>query len=250
MFRTIEKQGGSNGPEWLSDHPNPGNRVEYIEKEARSLQVENPVRSADQFERVQAHLKSLPPAPTTEQATRTSSRRGGSTRDEDSRPAGRVNPPSGRYTEYREGDIFRVSVPANWRELAGSSAVTFAPDGAYGKSNGQSVFTHGVEIGITRNESHDLRTATDELIDSLSEGNSRLSRASEYRRTSVDGHEAIEARLDNVSEVTGEPEVIQLVTSTMRDGNLFYAIAVAPHSELRAYQPAFDRVVDSIRFTR
>ena len=54
MFRTIEKQGGSNGPEWLSDHPNPGNRVEYIEKEAQSLRVENPIRSADQFERVRA----------------------------------------------------------------------------------------------------------------------------------------------------------------------------------------------------
>src|SRR6476620_592537 len=26
MFKTIEKQSKSNGPEWLSDHPNPGNR--------------------------------------------------------------------------------------------------------------------------------------------------------------------------------------------------------------------------------
>src|SRR5438105_5130758 len=33
MFRTIEKQGGPGGPQWLSDHPNPGNRVEYITRE-------------------------------------------------------------------------------------------------------------------------------------------------------------------------------------------------------------------------
>ena len=26
MFKTIEKQGGSGGPQWLSDHPNPGDR--------------------------------------------------------------------------------------------------------------------------------------------------------------------------------------------------------------------------------
>ena len=26
MFRTIEQQSGGSGPEWLSDHPNPGNR--------------------------------------------------------------------------------------------------------------------------------------------------------------------------------------------------------------------------------
>src|SRR5262245_39181207 len=44
MFKTIEKQGGSNGPEWLSDHPNPGNRYDYITKEAQTLRVQNPVR--------------------------------------------------------------------------------------------------------------------------------------------------------------------------------------------------------------
>ena len=42
MFKTIEKQGGSSGPEWLSDHPNPGNRSEYITKEAAALRVEQP----------------------------------------------------------------------------------------------------------------------------------------------------------------------------------------------------------------
>src|SRR5215475_10124087 len=43
MFKTIEKQGGSNGPQWLSDHPNPGNRYDYINKEADSLPVDSPI---------------------------------------------------------------------------------------------------------------------------------------------------------------------------------------------------------------
>src|SRR5204863_625777 len=64
MFKTIEKQSGGGGPEWLSDHPNPGNRSEYITKEAEALRVENPVRDTQQFERVQAHLRTLPKAPT------------------------------------------------------------------------------------------------------------------------------------------------------------------------------------------
>src|SRR5262245_34243274 len=34
MFQTIEQQGSSGGPEWLSSHPNPGNRRAAIEKEA------------------------------------------------------------------------------------------------------------------------------------------------------------------------------------------------------------------------
>ena len=42
MFERIERQGGGRGPEWLSDHPNPGNRVEAINREAESLRVDAP----------------------------------------------------------------------------------------------------------------------------------------------------------------------------------------------------------------
>src|SRR4029453_3586430 len=66
MFRTIEKQGGSGGPQWLSDHPNPGDRSEYITREAQSLQVRNPIRDTRAFAEVKSHLKGLPRAPTTE----------------------------------------------------------------------------------------------------------------------------------------------------------------------------------------
>ncbi len=39
MFQTIEAQGGSSGPEWLSSHPNPGNRYERINQEAAMLRI-------------------------------------------------------------------------------------------------------------------------------------------------------------------------------------------------------------------
>src|SRR5437667_347154 len=57
MFKTIEKQAGSGGPEWLSDHPNPGNRYEYITAEARQLHVDNPGRDTREFAQVKAHLR-------------------------------------------------------------------------------------------------------------------------------------------------------------------------------------------------
>src|SRR5262245_51611264 len=44
MFKTIEKQSGPGGPQWLSDHPNPGDRYNYITEEARVLRVDNPIR--------------------------------------------------------------------------------------------------------------------------------------------------------------------------------------------------------------
>jgi predicted Zn-dependent protease len=63
MFRTIEERGGAGAPEWLSSHPNPGNRDEAITTEAASLRVSNPVGDTRPFSRLKAHLGSLPPAP-------------------------------------------------------------------------------------------------------------------------------------------------------------------------------------------
>src|SRR5438067_499410 len=37
MFKTIEKTSGNGGPQFLSDHPNPSNRYQYINDEARML---------------------------------------------------------------------------------------------------------------------------------------------------------------------------------------------------------------------
>src|SRR5437667_2862193 len=98
MFKTIEKQGGSNGPQWLSDHPNPGTRYDYITREAQLLRVQNPIRDTSAFQQAKAHLRQLSPAPTTEQATRNAGRRtptgtGTSGRAGDV-PTGRVEPPS------------------------------------------------------------------------------------------------------------------------------------------------------------
>jgi predicted Zn-dependent protease len=67
MFETIEKEGGGRPPQWLSDHPNPGNRVEYINEEAAHLTIENPVGTSSAFADIQAHLKTLPPARTMEE---------------------------------------------------------------------------------------------------------------------------------------------------------------------------------------
>jgi hypothetical protein len=249
MFRTIEKQGGANGPEWLSDHPNPGNRSEYIEHEAQSLRVSNPVTDTAGFQRVKDHLKTLPRAPSSEEVAKTGNRGGG---QEGSRPQGtlgRVEPPSNRFREYNEGNLFRIAVPNNWRELPASTAVTFAPTGAYGAVNGQSVFTHGVEAGLVRSERDELPVATRDFIESLSENNRRLAQRSSPLNAIVDGRRALQTTLDNVSDATGEPEVIQLITTRLRDGSLFYIIGVSPASETRVYEPVFLQIVRSIRLS-
>jgi hypothetical protein len=252
VFKTIEKESGAGGPQWMSDHPNPGNRYEYITREAQALRVEPGSRDTRAFQDVQAHLRTLPPAMSAEQAARNAGRnpntRTGTT---GTRPMpNRVDRPDSRFTSYTEGNLFRVSVPTNWREIAGNNEVTFAPEGAYGDVNGQNVFTHGTQIGLARNETHDLETATNELIESLGQGNPQLRRSSNSTRGTIGGQQALRTSLSNVSEVTGGEERIDLYTSLMRDGTLFYVIGVAPQREYGDYSSVFSKVVRSIQFTR
>jgi beta-barrel assembly-enhancing protease len=245
MFKTIQQQGGSNGPEWLSDHPDPGNRYEAINKEAAALRVETPLTDKTAFDRVQAHLKQLPRAPTTAEASRTSSR--GAPAGGGAPPSGNVEPPSARYVQYAGRGGFRISVPANWRELRSTDAVTFAPPGAFGAIRGQNVFTHGVELGAVRAPSHDLQRATDDLIASLSGGNAELRRTSEGTDITLDGRRGIRTMLSNRSEATGKEETIELSTTIATDGNLFYVLAVTPTAVFPDYVSTFDRIVESVR---
>ena len=251
MFRTIEKQGGSGGPQWLSDHPNPGDRYAYITKEAQSLRVEGGTRDTGAFQSAQARLKQMSPAPTTEEATKNASS-GRSTGG--SAPAGRISGnverPSSRYSSYTEGNLFRISVPSNWRELPANNSVTFAPEGAYGAVNQQNVFTHGVEAGVARQEAHDLQTATNELVQSLAQANPRMSRGGGSDRGTIGGLAALRTLLANQNDVTGRTERIEIYTTLLNDGTLFYLIGVAPDNEYGAYQQVFTRVASSIKFVR
>ena len=249
MFRTIEKESGSRGPEWLSNHPNPGNRVEYITREAQMLRVTNPVRDTEEFQSVQARLDQMSPAPTSEEVARGTTGRTPS-REGTTRPAARVAAPSTRFQTYSEGNLFKIAVPNNWREMAAESSVTFAPDGGYGTISGQSVFTHGVQAGVLRNENHDLQEATNELIAGFAQSNPQLARAGNASRGSIGGRTALRTVLANVSEATGGRERIVLYTTQMRDGSLFYMIGVAPESEFGTYQSVINKVASSVQFQR
>jgi Zn-dependent protease with chaperone function len=249
MFKTIEKISGNGGPQWMSDHPNPSNRYQYINDEANMLRVTNPIRDSRAFVDVQTRLRRMSPAPTTEQATKQGGNRRSSQggRYPEGGQIGRVDPPSAQTRTYEEGNLFRIAVPANWQELPSNTTVTFAPQGGYGDFQGQSVFTHGMEVGTSRNESHDLRTATDELVSALSQSNPRLQGRSSYNSISIAGRRGLHTVLNNVSDATRQQEQIELFTAQLNDGTLFYVIGVAPTNEFGTYQRVFNQVVRSIQ---
>jgi beta-barrel assembly-enhancing protease len=244
MFRTIEKQSaGRGGPEWLSSHPNPGNRYEAINREADLLRVRRPARESNEFARIRALLGEMPRARSMNDISR-----GDQRHPQDGRNVGnRVESPSPRYRSYSAGNLFQLGVPENWRELRGNDTITFAPEGAYGEVQGQFIFTHGVMAGITRTQGRDLRRATDQFLNSLAQGNPNLRRQAAYQRSSISGHEGLATTLSNVSDVTGRPEIISVFTTMLNNGDLFYIIPVAPQDEYRNYQRVFQNIVRSIQ---
>ena len=62
----------------------------------------------------------------------------------------------------------------------------------------------------------------------------------------VGGRNGLRAVMSNTSSF-GEPENVVLFTTQLRDGSLFYAVAVAPVADFQSYSPIFDRVIGSIQ---
>lgn len=251
MFQTIERQSGGGGGGFLSDHPSPANRYERINQEAQYLRVENPVRDTRDFARIQERLRGMGTAPTMAEIARSGQRypTGENTRNyPNNPPRGSVSNPSSRYQSYSElGGIVRASVPNNWRELGGSNSVWFAPEGAYGQYQNQAVFTHGVNLGIAQTQSRNLQQATNELLNSLGQGGGNLRQRSGYQRTTVAGRTGSTTTLSNTNEATGQAEVVTVITTQLRNGELFYMIAVAPENEFGSYQNAFRNILRSLQ---
>lgn len=159
---------------------------------------------------------------------------------------GHADYPSSRYRTYSNGNLYRISVPDNWREVGSGNDTTFAPEGAYGDYRGQFVFTHGVQIGVSNTGSRNLRQGTDELINSLAQGNPNLRQTGTYRREYIGGRDGLSITLANVSEATGRSEVIRIFTTTLRSGEILYVVTVAPQDEYNLYEPTFQNIVRTI----
>ena len=156
-----------------------------------------------------------------------------------------MEPPSGQYQTFDGGNLFRIAVPSNWRELQGDNSVTFAPEGGYGDIQGQSVFTHGLQVGMEGSNARDLRTATTQLMERLAQNNPSLRQSGGFSSVQFAGRQGLATTLTNTS-VTRQPEGIALYTTRLNDGSLFFVVGVAPANEFRAYQQIFHRSVQSL----
>jgi hypothetical protein len=252
MFKTIQAEGGRSGPEWLSSHPDPGNRYNAIVKEASMLRIQGNANTG-QFQSIRARLGGMSPAYTAEQIARGQARSNTSSNRTTSgieRRSVTVEPPSSQFRTHSPADFLRVSVPANWRDLPPGDSQTYAPDSGYVETgDGQSAFTHGVQIGVAQGGSGNLQRDTEQLVQTFARSNPDLASAGRARRETIGGRTGITTPLSNVSNVTGQREYVSLSTTQLRDGSLLYLVGVAPQAEAGTYEQVFRRVRQSVRIS-
>jgi hypothetical protein len=250
MFETIAAQSaGSRDPQWMSSHPDPGNRTEYITREAQQLAM-GPAADGSGFTSIKAKFASLPAAKSTadlaQRGESTGEPRGAAPRSVGT-PGQPVPAPATQYKQIN-GGVFQAAVPANWSAISSSRSIKMVPDNGYGPMNGQTVFTHGVEFGVARAGSRDLREATDIWLKAIAEGNPELQPAGGQQALRLSQRTAIGTRLVNQSPLGGV-ERITVDTTFLADGTLFYYLTVCPDGDADKFQQAFRQIGQSVRLT-
>jgi Zn-dependent protease with chaperone function len=248
MFETIEREsrGSGGSPQWMSSHPNPGNRTAYINQEAAQLTIATPADTSG-FEKVKMAFAAQPPAKTSAELARGGGQSDGSLESVGT-PGEPVPRPTASYRDLSGGKVFKASVPADWTPLASKSAIKVVPQNGYGPLNGQTVFSHGIEFGIARANSRDLREATNTWLNAIAQNNPNLKLAGSQAQTRISDRSAIATPLANSSPLGGQERIV-VYTTFLVDGSLFYYLTIVPEADAGAFEEAFRHVGESIKLT-
>ncbi|MCU0239430.1 MAG: M48 family metallopeptidase [Pyrinomonadaceae bacterium] len=247
MFKTIEGESkGNRPPQWLSTHPDPGNRYNYINAEAEKLRVSpNAIRDTKEFQRQKSRLFSMQPAAKSMEQLEKEAQGKGRSNSTGGKFSKNVPLPSQQTRQYNAGNILTASIPNNWKELPGEDSVMFAPEGAYGDYKGASAITHGVMIGVYKG-SGNFQQDTQAFVNEMAKTNN-FQQQGNYQNGRISGRNAVAVNLSGNSEITGGVEVVTIYTTQLSDGSLLYVITVSPQNEINNYSVAFRNLVGSIR---
>ena len=135
--------------------------------------------------------------------------------------------------------MFDAAVPQNWKAVSRrTTAVKFVPQNGYGAvDGGQTVFTHGVELGVARASSRDLREATQHARRHFRAGATpTFAQTCDPRDVRLSQRSGLAVSLVNRSHVGGT-ERIGIYTTFLADGNLFYVATIVPEEEAGPVRP-------------
>ena len=235
FFEKLEAETkGKNPPQFLSDHPNPGNRVERVDEEIDKLGgvPPNAKRDSAEFEAAKREVLALPivKMPPASPAS--------------APPA----PPSGNFVDY-QGAGYALKIPGNWKKYEDNGSVTFAPDGGISQKGG---LAYGMIVSVKQvtadASDHALENATQALIQELAKTNPGLKVTREPERVQLNGQPGMSTYLSNDSPAGGQ-ETDWLVTVLQPQGLVSF-LCVAPKAAYPEYEKTFAAVLDSVKLQR
>jgi beta-barrel assembly-enhancing protease len=245
FFGKLEKEGGSGGPQFLSDHPNPGNRQQDIERVIAKFPRRTYARSNSQeFETIKdrvAHMKPM----TAQQVAEYQRERQAKLQ----RAAEAELRPSGSFKQL-DANFFAIQYPSNW-EIMGqqNSGVTIAPRSGVSDN----AIAYGVVVsGFHPQQGRDsLDAATRDLVASLQRSNPDV-QVQGAQRSSVNGMPAMTVNMISpspLSDGSGRPVAEQdtLVTVQRQDGAIVFLVFVAPQQDMQALSPTYSQMLQSLQ---
>jgi beta-barrel assembly-enhancing protease len=250
LFEKLEAQDGqARTAQFLSDHPNPGNRIKAVQDEIQLMPRRSYTTDTRQFARIKDVVTHLP-AP---------AQLRGQYDDGHAAPVAPGTRPSTKVKQY-QGRSFALAYPDNWQAFGDpqSAMVTIAPsDGVVRDASGNLSVGYGAIVSYYfpatdevqgGRQTDKLRSDTSDLVRQMQQAN-RDMRAAEPRSITVNGYPGLLTTLNARSPFQNETEIDQLVTVARPEG-LWYLVFIAPESESRDIQPAFDQMLRSVRFSR
>ena len=251
FFEKLEGEGGARAPQFLSDHPNPGNRVKAVEEEVQALPRRGYDTRAGDFARMKALAQKMPvPKKNAQPGTSQNAPSPQDPGTQQQAPAGRPQA-SGQFKQLA-GRRFALSHPDNWEVFGdpNSGSVTIAPRSGIVQAGNGSQIAYGAVTSYfsPRDNARSLSAANDQLIDDLMRSNQGMRLASRQpRRTRIDGSEALITQLSSQSALGGA-ETNMLLTVQRPEG-IFYMVFIAPQKDYASLQRTFDQIAQSLRFT-
>lgn len=258
FFQTLEKQGGG-GPQFLSDHPNPGNRYEAVSQEVQNWPRENYRTDTAQFTEIKQQAQRMR-AYTAEQIAQMG--KNGQIHNTGI-PAGVPGPgsmgnvslsevmPSGDF-ERLNTQAFSIRHPSNWqaRQDKQGGGVTIAPEAGASETG----IAYGTMISAFQpKNAGSLNDAVQELVSGLAEQNPGL-RVTGSRNITVNGVRAKSVDLQGQSPIGSNGQPLQehdwLVALPYQQNQVIYLVFIAPERDFSRLRPTFNQMLRSFRLNQ
>lgn len=259
FFETIRTKYGEGSAQFLSDHPNPGNRTEYVDQEiATFVPKSNYMTNSAAFTQLHQTVSAMH-AYTAREISSGVWKKNGATQT----VGGGVNQPVGEAVSATAPDLntsgtwktlrgtgFSMDVPGPWQAYGNQKAAMLAPDGGIARSTagGAGNVVYGMLTDIYQPQgSMNVEAALDALVSGIVRDNPGLNpgRHTNLNVSGVSGHSV---ECDNPSGNNGKGEHDWIVAFPQRDGSLRYFVFVAPSPDFERLRPAFQKMLQSVRF--